>query len=579
MRPRFKTQTDNGTSTGGPPKLNFKLFSDSPVERHNTVLLDAVLNHSWLHPGSDQRDTVKYVQDQYVCDLHNAMGGHSPHGSYAHVYINGLYWGMYYIHERPDHAWAAETFGGNEDEYDALKHYAGGVINSGIGGNASTNYNAMISAANAVQTDPTSRTKYDALTQILDIDDFITYLLSNWFCGNHDWPHKNWYATCRNHPDGKWRFHSWDAEHTVEESNDVGKSPSDIHEKLAGNAEYRLRFADLIHRHFFNGGVLSYPAAAQMYQARVNQIDRAIVGESARWGDNRRSTPYTRQDWRSFQDSLQVNFFQGRSDIVLGWLREANLYPSINSPVFRINGSYQHGGWIRSNDTLSMSASGTIWYTSDGTDPRLPGGAVNSSHAIRYSGSMLLTASIHIKARVLSGSTWSALNEAIFAVGPVAENLRITEIMYHPHDPNTEFIELQNIGTERLNLNLVRFTNGVDFTFPNIELAPGGYVLVVEDISAFNAKYTSGLNIAGQYSGSLSNSGEKIELHDAAGRIIHDFNYKDGWYDTTDGDGFSLTVKDPVNTDPENWSDKNNWRPSSNVGGSPGSDDADSTQQ
>ena len=302
MRPRFKPETDAGTLTGGPGKLDFKLFADSPVERHNTVVLDGVLNHSWLHPSSGQRDTALYIQDQYVADLHNAMGGHSGHGFYAHVYINTLYWGMYYIHERPDHAWAAETFGGDEDEYDAVKHNSGSVINSGLGGSASSNYSAMLSAVRAVASDPESLTTYAALCEQLDVDDFITYLLANWYTGNHDWPHKNWYATHRNTPDGKWRFHSWDAEHTLEGSNDVGESPSDIHTSLSRNAEYRLRFADLIHQFFFNEGVLTPEAAAEMYQARTDQIDRAIVGESARWGDNRQSRPYTRQDWHKHTD-------------------------------------------------------------------------------------------------------------------------------------------------------------------------------------------------------------------------------------------------------------------------------------
>ncbi|MHC4463830.1 MAG: CotH kinase family protein, partial [Planctomycetota bacterium] len=76
-----------------------------------------------------------------------------------------------------------------------------------------------------------------------------------------------------------------------------------------------------------------------------------------------------------------------------------------------------------------------------------------------------LTESTHIKARVLDGITWSALNEATFAVGPITDNLRITEMMYHPqdtgdpnNDPNAEFIELKNIGPETINLSLARFT-------------------------------------------------------------------------------------------------------------------------
>jgi hypothetical protein len=101
MRPRFKISTDDGAPTGGSTKLNYRLFPDSPIDRYDTVVIDGVLNHSWLHPSSSQRDTALYIQDQYVSDLHNAMGGYSPYGRYAHVYLNGLYWGMYYIHDRP----------------------------------------------------------------------------------------------------------------------------------------------------------------------------------------------------------------------------------------------------------------------------------------------------------------------------------------------------------------------------------------------------------------------------------------------------------------------------------------------
>jgi hypothetical protein len=212
-----------------------------------------------------------------------------------------------------------------------------------------------------------------------------------------------------------------------------------------------------------------------------------------------------------------------------------------------------------------------------GEDTSNPGNI--SPTAIEYTSPITLNKSTCVKARVLSGTTWSALNEAVFAVGPIADNLRITEIMYHPqdtnqpNDPNTEFVELTNIGTQTINLNLVRFTNGIDFTFPSLELAAGEYVLAVKDINAFKAKYGSGLNIAGQYTGSLANDGERIRLQDAIGQTILDFRYKDNWYDITDGLGFSLTVKDPVNTEPNSYSDKSIWRPSAQIAGSPGTDD------
>ncbi len=57
-----------------------------------------------------------------------------------------------------------------------------------------------------------------------------------------------------------------------------------------------------------------------------------------------------------------------------------------------------------------------------------------SSLAAEYTDPVHLTHSVRGKARTRSGSTWSALNEATYAIGPVAENLRISEIMYHPAD-------------------------------------------------------------------------------------------------------------------------------------------------
>ncbi len=133
---------------------------------------------------------------------------------------------------------------------------------------------------------------------------------------------------------------------------------------------------------------------------------------------------------------------------------------------------------------------------------------------------------------------------------------------------------MTNVGPEPINLNLARLTRGVDFTFGDVLLAPGGYVLVVEDPAGFEAAYGPDLNVAGQYEGKLDNAGERIELQDAAGATIHKFSYSDDWYDVTDGMGFSLTVKDPLMVDPNALSDKNSWRPSAYEGGSPGFSDA-----
>ena len=97
---------------------------------------------------------------------------------------------------------------------------------------------------------------------------------------------------------------------------------------------------------------------------------------------------------------------------------------------------------------------------------------------------------------------------------------------------------------------------------------------MVKDLAAFEAKYGPGLPIAGQYTGSLNNAGERLVLQDAAGRTIHSFTYRDNWYISTDGGGFSLTVSDPYTVDPNVLGNKAVWRPSTRAGGSPGSADS-----
>jgi CotH kinase protein/Lamin Tail Domain/Chitobiase/beta-hexosaminidase C-terminal domain len=199
-----------------------------------------------------------------------------------------------------------------------------------------------------------------------------------------------------------------------------------------------------------------------------------------------------------------------------------------------------------------------------------------SPTAIEYTGGFSFGQSTELKSRILLGSgLWSALHEAIYGVGPVAESLRISEVMYNPTDPNDEFIELINVGSVPINLNLVRFTKGVDFTFGTNVLGVGGRIVVVRNQTEFMKRYPafSG-QIAGQYEGSPDNDQDKIRLRDATDVIIHEFTYKDGWYDITDGEGFSLTIRDAFSSDSNSWDVKEGWRPSVAIGGSPGYNDA-----
>ena len=257
----------------------------------------------------------------------------------------------------------------------------------------------------------------------------------------------------------------------------------------------------------------------------------------------------------------------------LGWI-DANMGSLTGAgapPALFINGSpADTGGTISIPDTLTMTGGpGTIYYTLDGTDPRqaFTGNAVGTA----YASGITLNKTVDVRARAKQGSTWTAMNQAVFADDRPLSDLRITEIMYHPENPGEEYIELKNIGATSISLNLCEFTDGIRFTFPDITLAAGQHVLVVESNATFEARYGTGLNVAGEFDigSALDNGGEEIVLRDAAGREIHDFDYSD-WYPVTDGRGFSMGIIDPTNVDLTLWDQKVGWQASSADGGSPG---------
>jgi len=153
------------------------------------------------------------------------------------------------------------------------------------------------------------------------------------------------------------------------------------------------------------------------------------------------------------------------------------------------------------------------------------------------------------------------------------DDLRITELMYNPSGSDSkEFIELRNTGTTELQLEGLRFTDGVDFVFPAMTLGAGQYVVIARELSAFEGFHGTGINAIGDYDpDALSNGGEDILLqmpapYDAA---ILRFDYNDNWYPSTDGDGASLVIADPLGRR-ATWDSSEAWYPSGAAGGSPG---------
>ena len=165
--------------------------------------------------------------------------------------------------------------------------------------------------------------------------------------------------------------------------------------------------------------------------------------------------------------------------------------------------------------------------------------------------------------------------------------MRITEINYHPADPTPaeiaalpdvsaedfEFVEFMNVGDVLIDLAGVRLSNGLEFEFADITLAPGAPIVVVQDVDAFRQRYGEHVAIAGQFlAGRLSNGGEQLRVESGLGRTLIDFAYDDDtpWPTRADGGGSTLELNDLL-TPSNQLGDPASWRASSVPGGSPGS--------
>jgi len=558
----------------GAAKLNFPLFPGSPVEEFDTIVLRAGMNNSYvLSTGEANRAT--FTEDEWMRQTQRAMGQPSGYGNFVHLYINGLYWGLYNPTERPSAPFAAAHLGGEKEEWDALNS------SEAIDGTKA----AWTTLQNLCNAGVTTDAQYQQVQQYLDVDNLIDYMLLNFYGGNADWDDHNWYAARRRQTNAGYKFFSWDGERTLESPGGADKTgvnqadkPSRIYAALRGafpvgtvpgvaNTEFKLRFADRAHRHLFNNGALSPTVARARWQAIEAELDRAVVGESARWGDTLREPPYTRNvEFLNEVNRKNSTQFPQRTNNFLTQLRTIGMYPNVVAPMFN-----QHGGRVGANFALTMAApAGQIYFTLNGADPRVYGTGEVATSAVPYATPLILSSSVVVKARVLSNGAWSALNEAEFQVAQLGIPLRITEIMFNPVGGDAfEFVELQNIGALTVDLSGIR-VSGIDFIFPpNTLLAAGARIVLGSNLSPaqFALRYP-GVPVAFTFSGSLANGGERLALEDRDGNTICVVHFDDtgSWPPEADGMGRSLEVID-ANGDSD---DPANWRASNVSNGSPG---------
>jgi autotransporter-associated beta strand protein len=445
------------SSLVGPPKLDYPLFPGSPVDEFNKLVLRACFSDSWGLVSWDaaryRPNDSQYFRDVWMKRSFGAMGQPMSYGRFVHLYVNGLYFGLHDLTERLEDDHFAEHHGGEPEDWEINADFSTG----------GARWNEMMTIANSA--DISTPAGYAAILPYLDVENFADYMLLHFYADSEDWPHHNGYAAVNPvSGDGRYRFWVWDQEIALDKftwnrynSNPGNNSPGRLFQRLRLNPEFRLLFADRVKKQMFAGGAIRLEGSADRYLEIASWIDKAIVAESARWGDTADTTPYgstiqqpdplgnvehdayppapnfgqpggvyfTREgSWLVERDHV-VNYhlpvIHSTTDSrgLIQELRANGLYPGIDAPDFA-----QHGGILPPSQNVEISAPlGTIHFTTDGSDPRDAATNLPAATSSVYSAPFPLAAATTVKARArLEDGTWSALLAAdFFLEEPVAE--------------------------------------------------------------------------------------------------------------------------------------------------------------
>lgn len=332
----------------GDVKLRHALFPHSNADKFDTVRLRAGMNDAYSNNSLSSVAHASYLRDQWARDTQRDMGWTAADGIFVHLYINGLYWGLYNPSERPDASFMAQRIGGDKDHYDVISnarrnsHKPLDKSNPRISDGNIKAWNDLLDIPNWGKSQ-----NYAKVKQLLDINQHIDYMIIEIYAANIDFStptrsadSRNWRAgrksRNRDEKDVQFQFFIWDVENAMganrdakDYTDDISSTGGifDIHRRLLGSAEYRKSFSERVKKHFFGNGALTPKAAAARFTKRLKELGSAVIPETARWGDQLGSPSYTyEKHWRKEIDYLLDNYFPNRTEEVLQQFKAQGLY-------------------------------------------------------------------------------------------------------------------------------------------------------------------------------------------------------------------------------------------------------------
>ncbi len=320
----------------GPKTLRYPLYGEDQPSKFDQLVLRCHFGNAWQHWGEGNREKAQYTRDVWVRRMQRRIGRTSVNAIYAHLFLNGMYWGIYNIAERVDDQFGKDHLGGKKEDIDVVKIEEDGGNHIEAAEGTLDVWEQMTSAVAKAG----SQEGYAKLDSLLDIDNFIDYMLINQYAGNTDWDHHNWYAIRRHNSDEKtstgFQFLCWDSEIVFENvrennltKNNGGSYPTGMFHSLLQNPTFAKKYQRRAKELLADDGFLGQQSVVNLWDSLYHTIDKAIYCEAARWGDFRRDVQpqpsyygsnrvFTVDDaYMQERNRLLTSYFPYRSGIVL----------------------------------------------------------------------------------------------------------------------------------------------------------------------------------------------------------------------------------------------------------------------
>jgi|GEM_PF-308626 len=564
-------------------QMKHKFYDQRDRDEFDRFIIRAAGDDNYPYEGGGA-----HIRDAFIQTWGHESGLAMDHRSYRPcvVYVNGRYWGVYEIREKIVHkSYTKHYYDQDEDDLDYISYWGERTQRYGNG----ADWDALINFINTNNMGNVSNFNY--VDNEVNLTSWTDYVLFNNYIVSKDWNNYNSAWWRGRNPEGgaqKWQFILWDMDasfgHYINYSNvpnttpnaspcDVlNNSPIEDPERLLSSFEKILdqnpdfkdfvanRYNDMLNTYW------SCDYAISLLDKMTIEKEPEMQRQLSRWpvslgGGNQGNNNGTYTEWQNHVQDIR-NFMNARCDVI-----DSRLKSCLN-----LGTKYQLTIRTEPADALAKIQTNTVVL------PQTP-----------MTGDYYASLPLELKAQesfYYEFSHWTTQNGTSIS-NPNDPNIQVTtsrndvltahfteiaaphfvinEIMYHPDSLCTisatdstelDYIELKNAGTEAFNIGNCVFTDGLQYTFPYPTIVqPGDFVVLAENTDEFQTVY--GFAPDGQYKGSLSNDGERLELSDPYGNIIDSLTYNDAnpWDEAPDGGGPSLELLNPSmdNNDPLNW--------------------------